>query len=260
MIELAYSLVTNGTKLYFLNSKQYGKLVLKLYHEGSINEARIHMKAFKLCPGGVVKILGANSYNGEPGILLQRCRYTTEDYDFKGKSKKLEDLIKSTLNTMKILHDSDIVHRDLKPSNIFYHDGKFKIGDFGEAASINEEYELQINRGTKSYMSRAYIMHYEGGLWNGRIDAKKEDVWALGKTFLELLCGVRFPDLNRRDDNFVRKFVEEQLNKLDFCSNIKEAILGMLEPNQDKRLSMEDALNLINRNNSCGKGDNDNTL
>lgn len=37
-----------------------------------------------------------------------------------------------------LLEVSDIVHRDLKPANILFHDGKWKIADFGIARFVED--------------------------------------------------------------------------------------------------------------------------
>lgn len=58
------------------------------------------------------------------------------------------------------MHAQDIVHRDLKLHNVFLTHGKVLIGDFGTAATINNN-ELQRVQyvGTVGYMAPELYSH-----------------------------------------------------------------------------------------------------
>jgi serine/threonine protein kinase len=45
------------------------------------------------------------------------------------------------MDGMVDIHEHNIVHRDIKPENIFIDNGVAKIGDFGLARKLDEEYE-----------------------------------------------------------------------------------------------------------------------
>ena len=75
-----------------------------------------------------------------------------------------------------------IVHRDLKPANILYHDGIFKLADFGLVKYIENEEELLMSSiGTYAYMAPQIL----------RRDpyTSKCDIWSLGMVFYFVLFG-----------------------------------------------------------------------
>ncbi len=81
-----------------------------------------------------------------------------------------------------------LLHRDLKPSNLMLTDtGKVKILDFGTARADFEGREAdtrQIQLGTMLYMAPEH-------LWSN-VTGPAMDIYSLGATVYELLCGQRF--------------------------------------------------------------------
>jgi eukaryotic-like serine/threonine-protein kinase len=81
-------------------------------------------------------------------------------------------------------HDQHLVHRDVKPANVWFgQDGTVKLGDFGLALAL-DEHRLTADStvvGTAAYLSP------EQGL--GRPATAQSDLYSLGATLYELLCG-----------------------------------------------------------------------
>jgi serine/threonine-protein kinase len=68
----------------------------------------------------------------------------------------------------------DIVHRDLKPGNVLWHEGKWKVADFGIAKFVEDSTSLETLRGS---LTPAYGAPEQ---WNGEPPTRATDVYALG--------------------------------------------------------------------------------
>jgi serine/threonine protein kinase len=79
----------------------------------------------------------------------------------------------------------DITHRDLKPGNVLWHDGKWKIADFGIAKFVEDCTSLETLR---ECLTPAYAAPEQ---WLGQRPASATDVYALG---VHCLCGVDWSD------------------------------------------------------------------
>jgi serine/threonine-protein kinase len=69
---------------------------------------------------------------------------------------------------------SDVVHRDLKPANVLYHEGCWKLADFGIARFVEESTSLQTLKGC---LSPAYAAPEQ---WIYEHATSATDVYALG--------------------------------------------------------------------------------
>ena len=80
-------------------------------------------------------------------------------------------------------HARAVIHRDIKPANIFVgKDRTVKLGDFGLARVVREMSIRQTEiRGTPLYMAPEQI--------TGRDIDARADLYAVGCTFFELVCG-----------------------------------------------------------------------
>ena len=82
--------------------------------------------------------------------------------------------------------DHDLIHRDVKPENIFVDSfGKFKLGDFGIARTIEKTTGGLSKKGTESYMAPEV---YLGKKYNAQVD-----VYSLGVVLYRFLNNNRLP-------------------------------------------------------------------
>jgi len=92
-------------------------------------------------------------------------------------------VIRAILTGMAAAHEAGIVHLDLSPRNVLTSaDGTPRIMDFGlsqfaQKLRVNKEYAT----GTLRYMAPEHFLGRQLGPWT--------DVFALGSTFFELVCG-----------------------------------------------------------------------
>ena len=95
------------------------------------------------------------------------------------------------LEGVEFLHQNKIYHSDIKPANILYTaEANLKICDFGiltqlDNASSSSDYYL---KGDSHYMSPERL--------NGASRSAPNDIWAIGATFVEMICGHPLNHLN----------------------------------------------------------------
>jgi aurora kinase len=98
---------------------------------------------------------------------------------------QLKPLVLQIADGVAHLHDKSIAHCDLKPENVtITEDGCAKIVDFGQAIDVNEEIpELKVPRGTMPFVPPEVMR------LSAQWDPKAVDLWQIGVTFFEMLCG-----------------------------------------------------------------------
>jgi len=97
--------------------------------------------------------------------------------------KKACEIALGMAEGLAVAHEQGVVHRDIKPANVLLTgDGIPKIADFGLAAQFSEAgHEGDQVMGTPAYMSPEQI--------DGRAVDGRSDLYSLGCTLYELLCG-----------------------------------------------------------------------
>lgn len=89
---------------------------------------------------------------------------------------------------LEVCRELNIVHRDIKPDNIFVSsNGRFKLGDFGVARTIEKTMAGLSRKGTYSYMAPE--------IYNGNEYGFEADIYSLGIVLYKLLNNNRDPFL-----------------------------------------------------------------
>ena len=99
----------------------------------------------------------------------------------------LRPIVLQLCSALDHAHGMQVIHRDLKPANIMVDTlGRVRLADLGISASLNDAYTellgLRDNRGTVTFMSPQQL--------EGELPQVSDDIYALGATIYELLCGV----------------------------------------------------------------------
>ena len=172
-------------------------------------------------------------------------------------------LIKRLLRGLVELHKLKVVHRDIKPENLLINPHKLQTHyiDFGASCTKHDKKCLKKIAGTPNFLSPELVMFFEGVKSEYDLFSllKAGDVWALGRTCIELCF---FKELGRFNifeggsdyveniKNRLRPFFEDvsspsiktskqaQLDLLIFC-------FLLMEPDIKVRPSAEKALEVL---------------
>lgn len=94
-----------------------------------------------------------------------------------------------TLHALKFMHEHGIIHGDVKPSNLLVdRNARVKLGDFGIARRLKGD-DGSVVKGTTKYMAPEVVSDQFGPV------GPHSDLYSLGFTAFELLCGSHFETL-----------------------------------------------------------------
>ncbi|CAK75830.1 unnamed protein product (macronuclear) [Paramecium tetraurelia] len=152
--------------------------------------------------------------------------------------KEIIDIFTQISRGVKALHDQKIIHRDIKPANILRLNGIYKLSDFGFAI-VENDFESIIKKfhvGTPVYMAPETVQLNQY--------SEKSDIWSLG-VVLYLMIFKELP-FNQKKEEDIRNRQQEVYAKIrnerNLPKNIQYILIGMLEIDPQKRLSIEQIL------------------
>jgi serine/threonine-protein kinase len=132
----------------------------------------------------------------------------------------------------------NIVHRDLKPGNILYHDGKWKIADFGIARFVEESTSINT---LKDCLTPQYAAPEQ---WRQERVMEKTDIYSLGCIAFTLIMGT--PPFQ---GPIFEQFKEQHLNweppVLECSPALRSHILLMLRKMPEARPDLERVINRL---------------
>ena len=151
--------------------------------------------------------------------------------------KETKRIFREIVGAVAYCHSQNIAHRDLKLENILLgNDDEVKVCDFGFARKVAKSELSRTFCGSASYCPPEVL---QGKAYN----AFSVDVWSLGVILYALING-GFPFEESNINQMVACQLEKQipvLEKVDFqCLALIER---MLEPNTEKRATIEEVLN-----------------
>ncbi len=161
---------------------------------------------------GIVRVLDAGEYEGQPYLVMQLVDGGhADDLLLAGKvidQHKIADLAIQALEALQVAHLHGILHRDIKPGNIMITGaGQVKLVDFGLAQYMDAESHLTATGavvGTPAYMSpeQAAGRRTEVG--------RRSDLYSMGACLYELLTGQQ-PFIADNSVALLRRIIEEPL-------------------------------------------------
>ncbi|CAD8142788.1 unnamed protein product [Paramecium pentaurelia] len=144
---------------------------------------------------------------------------------------------------VKALHDQKIIHRDIKPANILISNGIYKLSDFGFAI-VENDFESIIKRfsvGTPVYMAPETVQ--------SNSYSEKSDIWSLG-VVLYLMIYKEIPYNLKKDGDLYGKQQQihsKIMNDKSLMKKIQNVLIGMLELDPQKRISIDGILLILNQ-------------
>lgn len=172
-------------------------------------------------------------------IIMELCKGSSL-YDFIARNGKVEEdsariIFRGLCEAVGHIHSLRIAHRDIKPENIVVDDSlHVKLIDFGLS-------EMCAGLSTSTSGSCSY---QSPEILNGlACDSMKADMWALGVVLYTMVIG-HLPWTRR-----TRNEVIQQIRDCHFFVPVsvsepcRAAIMGMMNPDCEKRWSINEALN-----------------
>lgn len=166
-------------------------------------------------------------------VVMPRAEMSLQDkinegnlFDDKATSEVLIEIAEGLAEV------DNIVHRDLKPGNVLFHDGSWKVADFGIARFVEKATSL---RTLKECLTYPYAAPEQ---WRLERSTNATDIYALGCIGYALLTGEPpFPGPYRED------FQDQHLNQKppdlsDQSHRLRALLLMMLRKNPDSRPSV----------------------
>ena len=150
-------------------------------------ELKIGQQLMQRSLSHVVPIIdaGQDSESDRYFLVMPVCEFSLQDkideangvVDMKTASAAISAIL-TGLSEVK-----DITHRDLKPANILFHDGKWKIADFGIAKFVEDSTSIETLRDS---LTPAYAAPEQ---WRGDRPTNATDIYALGCIIHALFVG-----------------------------------------------------------------------
>jgi serine/threonine protein kinase len=162
--------------------------IMKLYHE---------MDGYFLIPGFDAEIINLKSARHK-NVTRYLDSYLTEDelwivqefvdgislrratYNLTPSLNVIIAICYQVLKALEYIHRKNIIHRDIKGANILLsREGRVKLADFGHSTQMAGE--LKPDVGTPAWMAPELL--------TTTTYTTKVDIWSLGITLLEMICG-----------------------------------------------------------------------
>lgn len=179
---------------------------------------------------------------------LENPKYYYEKHELLSMFVKLTECLKDLHKGWVDYADCSVnyegfSHGDIKPENIFLtSDNQLKLGDFGFSRYIRIGQSKRIKSGDFAYKSPKFKNATKSkNSQHSGINIQLEDVWALGKTFYEIVTLKVQTDLNVLSEKEFREEIKYKFKKNKIGKEIGDVILKMLAFDYENRITMEQA-------------------
>lgn len=172
----------------------------------------------------------------------------------KPSDETKEKIIIDICKGLAALHSRNILHLDLNPNNILIFGNNAKIADFGLSLLLYDTYRKN-DQLLITWTHRPPEINKKTGFYKY---SKATDVWALGLLIYSIIFDGQLPfkvDQEKHEDNFhTLKYQKKMLTRIKkrfknhkFNKPYGELCIQLLDPDFNKRPSMDTVLNILNQ-------------
>lgn len=210
--------------------------------KAAVRETYIGEELSKGCFKNIVPILdcGQDADSDRYFLVMPICSKNLWDEIEKRDRIPNDEIIKILLEILNGLEEVEsVVHRDLKPQNILFHDGAWKIADFGIAKFTEDSTSLETLR---SSLTPAYAAPEQ---WNLQRPTNATDIYSLGCIAHALKTG--FPPFKANTSEDLREYhIKETPSLLELPLRAQGLIANMLRKPPEVRPSRKRCLEVLN--------------
>lgn len=156
-----------------------------------------------------VPILSSDLESDKPSFTMPLCTRNFSIQITEGKTNGVvsQQGLSDILNSLEELHSLGYTHRDLKPHNVLFHDGRWKLSDFGlvlppsdETTKITSKYSAW---GTEMYCAPEQAQDFSNSTFSA-------DVYSFGCILHDIFTdGVRVPYQRQTADGAIGLIIEK---------------------------------------------------
>ncbi|MBD3350338.1 MAG: protein kinase [Candidatus Lokiarchaeota archaeon] len=166
-------------------------------HKAAHRELKIGQSLVNKKLAHVVPVLdaGQDSESDRYFLVMPVCEFSLQDKINEANGAIDVEIAKSAIVGIidGLIEVSNVSHRDLKPANILFHDGVWKIADFGIAKFVEDSTSIETLRNS---LTPTYAAPEQ---WKGERPTTATDIYALGCIIHALFTG-RPPFSGSKDD------------------------------------------------------------
>jgi serine/threonine-protein kinase len=233
--------------VYLGFSEALGNLAVKRLHLSASHAAHREIEIATDLAGrelkNVISVLDAGEDPDSGGYFVVMPKADKSLQDDLGRGVRFTDLdaARVLLHIADALIEvGDIVHRDLKPANVLFHDGRWKVADFGIARFVEESTSLQTLKGC---LTPEYAAPEQ---WQYVRATSATDVYALGCIGVAVLTG-RAPFSGRAEDELREQHLHADPPVLpQVTPRLRAIITMMLRKPMEARPSIHRVRNVLN--------------
>ena len=155
-------------------------------------------------------------------VVMAKAEKSLQDEIETGKKFSPEEAANILLQIVDgLLEVPSIVHRDLKPGNVLFHEGQWKIADFGIARFVEEATSLKTLKGC---LSPPYAAPEQ---WKFETSSQATDAYALGCICYCLILGAP-PFAGPQQEDFQLQHLTVEPPKLEVPAPFLRSLVSML--------------------------------
>ena len=175
---------------------------------------------------------GIDADSGEYYVVMAKAQKSLQDSLNTGSLSEKDAVNTLTQIAIGLKEVGDIIHRDLKPGNVLFHDGQWKLADFGIARFVEDSTSLNT---LKDCLSPLYAAPEQ---WRLERATKATDIYAFGCIAFALVTGhPPFPS-----GDFRERHLHEEPARPPVSPRLQQLISLCLRKHPNARPSIESVL------------------